>query len=196
MTETVEIEFKNLLTYEEFQRLLNKFQITADQFYKQTNYYFDTNDFHLKSSGSALRIREKQQQFELTLKQPTGNSIGLLETNQTIDRATASQFIENNTIPSGPISNKLATIPLTTTLHCFGILVTKRAEISYQGGTLVFDISSYANITDYEIEYEVSDFAKGKVQFETLLANENIVIKSTPNKIQRLENAIMNEESN
>ena len=80
MDQHIEIEYKNLLTKQDFERLVQFFKIESNQFFTQQNHYFDTTDFRLKKSGSALRIREKNETYELTLKQPAAE--GKLETNQ------------------------------------------------------------------------------------------------------------------
>lgn len=56
MTQEIEIEFKNIVTEEEFNTLCKSFSIEV--FTKQVNHYFETPDFSLKA-GSALRIRHK-----------------------------------------------------------------------------------------------------------------------------------------
>lgn len=50
--------------------------------FKQVNYYIDTPDFKLKQHRSALRIRVKDKQFEMTLKTPA--EVGLMEYNHII----------------------------------------------------------------------------------------------------------------
>ena len=67
MSQNIEIEFKNMLTEDEFHKFLTHFQITSTDFFKQENHYFDTKDFALKEHGCALRIREKKDRFEMTL---------------------------------------------------------------------------------------------------------------------------------
>ena len=180
----LEIEFKNLLTDKEFQMLVEKFKISDNQFYKQTNYYFDTADFQLKKLQSALRIREKGGTFELTLKQPTTDGVGLLETNKNISEQAARKYLAN-----GIVADELTNIG--EPMVCFGTLTTKRAEINYKGGILTFDISHYAGQTDYELEYEVSDFEKGKQIFDALLSSVGIIVKPTANKLQRLASALL-----
>ena len=44
MSQTIEIEFKNLLSMEEFNRMISYFQLRNDQFFDQINHYFDTKD--------------------------------------------------------------------------------------------------------------------------------------------------------
>ena len=47
--------------------------------FSQTNFYIDTSDFKLKANHSALRIRVKDDSYELTLKVPA--TVGLTEYN-------------------------------------------------------------------------------------------------------------------
>ena len=52
MTQEIEIEFKNIVTEEEFNTLCKSFSIEG--FTKQVNHYFETPSFSLKEAGSAL----------------------------------------------------------------------------------------------------------------------------------------------
>ena len=70
MTKELEIEFKNMLTKEEYMRLLKDFSAFHNWPKTQHNHYFDTPDFQLKHKLGALRIRNKQGRFECTLKIP------------------------------------------------------------------------------------------------------------------------------
>lgn len=184
MSQEIEIEFKNLLLEEEFQKLCHYFQIEEKDFFAQTNHYFDTPDFILKNLGSALRIREKNGQCELTLKEP--HDVGLLETNQPLTKDEAD-LLFTGTFPDGQVKDVLLAkhFPIDK-LQCFGTLTTKRAEKQYKSGTIVLDESSYLNKKDYEIEYEVSNFTIGKEEFFRLLTEKNIPIRKTANKIKRL----------
>lgn len=186
MTENIEIEFKNLLTETEFSHLIKIFKLDNHRFWSQTNYYFDTVDFLLKQSGYALRIREKHGKFEFTLKQPTEDGIGLLETNQNLEASLAHTFIESGDIPDGPIADKLSFLSNKNQgITCFGNMKTERAEIEYMNGLLVFDKSFYFDVIDFEIEYEVQNFNSGQKLFHQLLESHTIPIRNTPNKIRR-----------
>ena len=99
MTQEIEIEFKNIVTKEEFDTLCKSFSIEA--FTKQVNHYFETPDFSLKEAGSALRIRHKGETYTLTLKQPA--EIGLLETHQVVTEDEAKMMMETNTIIQGAV---------------------------------------------------------------------------------------------
>ena len=53
MTQEFEIEFKNMVTEEEFQALCDVFSI--ESFTKQVNHYFETPHFSLKAAGVISR---------------------------------------------------------------------------------------------------------------------------------------------
>lgn len=185
MTQEIEIEFKNLVTKADFYQLINIFKVDPSEFKSQSNFYFDTADFQLKMYSCALRIREKQGGYTLTLKQP--NKIGLLETHQTITRNEAEKAIKTGPLPKGIVANQLLTSFQINISSCrfLGSLVTQRAERSHARGTLVFDHSVYLDDEDYEIEYEVTDEQHGKREFQKLFNDYNIPIRHTDNKIKR-----------
>jgi uncharacterized protein YjbK len=184
MSETIEIEFKNLLTKMEYEKLLKAFKVEDKQIISQTNHYYDTPDFTLKELGSALRIREKNDHYEMTLKQPA--AVGLLETTQYLSKDEYLDAIKNGILPKGIIHDRLEQLNISfNDLEYFGSLTTKRAELSYKEGLLVLDHSLYLNTEDYEVEYEVEDFQRGQTTFKELLEQFSIPIQITPNKIAR-----------
>ncbi len=186
MNEHIEIEFKNMLTLSEFNFLKNHFQLKDSHFIKQINYYFDTAHFALAKRKTALRIREKNNAFELTMKQP--HDEGVLETNISLQKKEAEAFIFENQFPSSAtqmksIFQKICVKP--TELLCLGELTTFRSEFSYKEGLIALDYNCYLGIEDYELEYEVIDKQTGKHYFEELLHKLNIKVKRTDNKIKR-----------
>ncbi|HZG72253.1 MAG TPA: CYTH domain-containing protein [Chondromyces sp.] len=184
MSTELEIEFKNLLTKEEFDRLLEEFNVKKDQFILQHNHYFDTALFQLKEEGCALRIREKAGRYELTLKQPVEE--GLLETNQHLTEEEAMQLLEKGIFPNGTVKETLSLLlDKQPNVQHFGTLSTHRAELSYEGGLLVLDCSSYFDCTDYELEYEVKERKSGEKIFLALLETYEIPLRKTDNKIKR-----------
>ncbi len=188
MSQEIEIEFKNLLTKEEFNRLKAHLQFSDSDFFKQVNYYFDTEDFLLKRHGSALRIRETASGSELTLKEPAGE--GLLETTQPLNIGEKKTMLLMGVLPDGPVKEQLRKrkFPFER-IMCFGSLTTERAEKKYRSGLVVLDFSSYLNQHDYEIEYETEDFKTGQKIFHELLQKENIPLRKTANKIARFYEA-------
>ncbi|RFB18218.1 CYTH domain-containing protein [Bacillus sp. HNG] len=184
MSQELEIEFKNLLEENEYHRLLSAFSIDDEKKVIQENFYFDTAQFSLKNQGAALRIREKNGTYTLTLKQPVRR--GLLETHQVLTVEEAKQMLDGGPIINGEVSTILKTLsinPMDVTF--FGSLKTKRAEVEYKKGLLVLDKSYYLNHCDFEVEYEVTDEVIGKEIFNELLLQHNIPIRKTDNKIRR-----------
>ncbi|MCP3742203.1 CYTH domain-containing protein [Rossellomorea sp. BNER] len=190
MGHEIEIEYKNLLTEDEFHLLLKTFSIAEHDFFLQENHYFDTQDFQLKDLGSALRIRYKDLQYQLTLKQPIPE--GLLETNQNISEEDVTRMIHEQIFPRGEVLEEIKKLEIQIdSLEHFGTLSTKRAEVNYKNGLLVFDYSFYLNNEDYELEYEVQNKDEGEKIFHSLLEELNIPYRSTENKIRRFYNEMI-----
>ena len=184
MSQNIEIEFKNLLSEQEFNRLLDHFHVDSANFFKQENHYFDTDDFSLKQLGCALRIREKREGFEMTLKQP--HPEGILETNEKINHKSAQSLLSGAPLQGGVVKEQLTQMNINTDqLHYFGSLVTERTEFDYMDGLLVLDSSIYLNVQDYEVEYEVTNREKGEAVFLNLLSELNIPLRKVKNKVKR-----------
>ena len=184
MSQNIEIEFKNMLTFKEYELLLTEFNISEQQIFPQENHYFDTADFALKEKGVALRIRQKKDYFEMTLKQPA--RVGLLESNQKVTHMEADEAIQTGKLPSGLVHDILQEMGITINkMEYFGSLLTKRTEFTYNQGLLVLDHSYYLNKEDFELEYEVENYDLGKETFKEFLSQYGIPIRKTENKIQR-----------
>ncbi|AGK52744.1 CYTH domain-containing protein [Bacillus sp. 1NLA3E] len=187
MSQHLEIEFKNLLTKQEYNHLIEFFKVDKINIKKQINHYFDTASFLLKDAQSALRIRERGDWYEMTLKQPA--PIGLLETNQILQKQEAAKLLDHHIFPDGPIKDKLLSIKVPVELlQYFGSLTTNRIEFAYKDGLLVLDHSYYLNAEDFEIEYEVTNPDIGEMVFNELLHTMKIPRRKTENKVQRFYN--------
>ncbi|MED4592680.1 CYTH domain-containing protein [Bacillus safensis] len=181
MAQEIEIELKQLLMKEEFEQLKQHFQLKDADFHTQTNYYFDTPQFDIKSQLAALRMREKNGQWVLTLKEP--HEIGLLETHQKI--APPSQ-LEDFKLPDGEVADRLDHLNIQKDqIVYFGSLETSRAEKMIQEGLIVLDHSRYLTVEDYELEFEVSDLEIGQADFSALLRKFHIPVRNTKNKVVR-----------
>lgn len=182
MTQEIEIEFKNLLTKEEY--LVLKDSYPDQDITSQENHYFDTPSFHLKEMGSALRIREKSDGSQLTLKQPVEE--GILETHQKLTPSEARDMLEKGGLLPGAVSDLLLQlgIPVQEIIH-FGSLRTDRIEVPYENNLLVLDHSTYLNKEDFELEFEVTDRIEGEHIFKKLLSRYKIPVRKTDNKIKR-----------
>lgn len=184
MSQEIEIEFKNLLTYEEFLQLIDAFEVRKSDFNEQTNYYFDTEDFQLKNHKSALRIRFKKDTYTLTLKQQYEEHI--LETHQTIDKGIFPNMLNGIPLPHGEVTEVLRKLKIDTDeIKFLGELSTNRVELPYQEGLLVLDENHYLGKIDYELEYESADYKKGQQIFLELLKSKNIPERETKSKIHR-----------
>lgn len=186
VSENLEIEFKTLLSIEEFSRIIDYFQLKEEQFFTQTNYYFDSADFQLKKKHIGLRVRILSKNAEITLKIP--EKVGLLEINDALSIEEAHQIVESTSLPnSGNVYNKLTTLGIDKDdLRLIGNLTTKRAEIKLPQGLLALDESWYNEQHDFELELEVDDDVNGKRDFLALLDTLTIKESPSPNKIQRM----------
>lgn len=184
MPKEIEIEFKNLLTSEEFVKLSSAFNVKEADFLHQANHYFDTEDFKLKEARSALRIRSKSGHHTLTLKTPHGED--LLETNQPLSGDEAAFLLKDRRFPEGEVRDTILGLNIDpdTLLH-FGTLNTIRSEQRFKGGLLVLDQSEYLDKEDYELEYEVADRTEGEAIFLKLLETFQIPVRQTKNKVRR-----------
>lgn len=191
MSQEIEIEFKNLLTKDEYDLIHDFLGFDKIDTLEQTNYYFETDDLRLKGNGAALRIRMKQDNWELTLKEPHPD--GLLETNDTLTAAEASAWVSGDIMPKENVFNQLSKMGINADkIKYRGKLVTKRKEKRYQQTTVVLDYSQYNGTSDYELELETDKRAYGEMIFEELLKDNNISKTTTPNKIQRFYASLQN----
>lgn len=185
MSEEIEIEFKNMLTEAEYNKLKNSLMQAYDSHDEQINYYFDTANFLLKERKTALRIRKKTETFTFTLKEP--HQVGLLETHQLLTESEAMSIISGGPAPNGTVTTKVNNILKNdwSSLNFLGELMTYRLEKKIPEGLLVLDKSSYLNKIDFELEFECSDEEKGEVFFHKTLEKYAIPKRMTHNKVQR-----------
>ncbi|MGX7030556.1 CYTH domain-containing protein [Vagococcus zengguangii] len=191
MPEQIEIEFKNLLSENEYHELFNAFKMEEIAPIVQENIYLDTPDFQLKKHHAALRVRVKaNNNGEITLKTPLPQ--GLLETNIPLTPSEVISFMETHVLPiKDELETKLTALDISQPdVHVFASLKTKRLEKKLSSDILlVLDESWYHGQHDYELEVEASSYDSGKQFFESLLQNHHIQTRPTPNKIQRAMNA-------
>lgn len=177
-----EIEFKNLLTKEEFNLLLNHFEIKPNDFKVQTNYYFDTPSNYFKENKIGFRLRVLPDRNELTMKVPEQEHV-INETTQFITDLEKENILQNLSFPPVPFLEQLN---LEEELICIGSMQTKRATSSYKNGILFFDHSLYSNTEDFEVEYECNNVEIGKEAFLYLLKTLQIPLRHADKKIARL----------
>lgn len=174
MTVNKEIEFKTLITKEQYEKLLKDFNL-ENNIFTQTNYYFDTEDAKLLQEKTVLRIRHKNNSYKLTKK--TRASVGADETHILLCKEKACELLENGFDAS--------IIGLPYFVKNISKLTTHRASCPYKDGTLFLDRSEYYGNVDYEIEYEVDEVEQGKKHFNEFLIENNITYKESIRKSKR-----------
>jgi Uncharacterized protein conserved in bacteria len=137
MAQELEIEFKNMLTPEEFSSLCRKFNLDASSFFKQVNDYFDTPTFALREKKSALRIRHIDGRHDLTLKQPHESAI--LETHQWLSDEESLNLIHFGIIPAGNVEQAITDMDINVDhLIHIGELTTLRTQFPYKNGQIIY----------------------------------------------------------
>ncbi|MFC4403258.1 CYTH domain-containing protein [Gracilibacillus xinjiangensis] len=186
MSHEIEIEFKNLLTKQEFALFHDFFQSFSKKQITQINHYFETPSFSLKNKGAALRIREKGNDFTVTLKQPNPDGAGLLETHQVISAHETTDWFDNKINPDHELATALTRLGIKITqLRYGGKLQTNRTEFEYKDTLVVLDHSFYNGQEDYELELECKEENYGESIFNELLKKFAIPRRKTMNKIER-----------
>ena len=190
MSQQIEIEFKNLLTKEEYTRLLTYFNIQPEQIVHQENHYFDTPNNDLKNAASGLRIRVLPHLIECTLKERSSEHAHL-ETTDILSADVAAQMTRGLTFDAPSVEQRLLEMNVDIAqLQLFGSLTTNRVELEYEGGLLVLDHSFYLQCEDYEVEYETNDEHTGIAIFEQFLAQHQIEKRYAKKKIARFAEAL------
>lgn len=179
-----EIEFKQLLTLSQYEDFKASYFTNAEP-KTQVNYYIDTPDFQIQSQKMALRIRVKDgKPNEMTLKVPL--SVGLNEYNfETSIEPAEGLRIDENHIPSDILNVLQKNHISVKSLKVLGALKTVRYEKVLEDGLLVLDHSLYLGKEDFELEFEVEDYDKGKQAFETLLNQFQLIHTEPKNKVRR-----------
>lgn len=196
LNQNFEIEFKNLLTEDEYLTILAKeFPVSSDnknkELINQSNYYFDTKNQDLKNQHSALRVRVTDSYNEMTLKEPHEGF--LLETNLHLSDNNVSEIINNQQIIlSSFISSDnfplLKNITKDSIFYLFNSFHTKRMEKQLGPHLIVLDQTVFQNgLTDYELEVESTDAKEGKQFFDSILQKYAIPTRAASPKIRRAE---------
>ncbi|AQQ53904.1 CYTH domain-containing protein [Planococcus lenghuensis] len=185
MTKELEIEYKNMLTKDEYQRLLSHFNFTYQEAHVQVNHYFDTPDGQLRKQKCALRIRQTDKEIECTLKTPAPD--GNYEITDELTEEQAAAMLNGEGFFAPEVTETLESLNIAPAdLQPFGTLTTRRLEAPHEEGLLVFDHSEYGTEEDYELEYETEDAVKGKERFEQFLKEHHIPARPADKKIARL----------
>lgn len=181
MHTNIEIEYKMLLSFEQFNRLSEAY---PDKTFKtQVNTYYDTADFQLRNKHCAMRIREIDNQFLFTLKVP-----------KTEGHMEYECYVDKNNVQSlnkPEIQALLHQLNIVDEVKEITSLKTSRAVIELENAGLCFDISEYNGLCDYEIEYEWKKEHDGLNAFNDILSVIDVTYeKNCPSKIARAMNSL------
>ena len=190
MEQELEIEFKNILTRQEYEQLYTDFRQDKFTEFSQRNVYFDTPSLDLKNRGCALRIRLKEDDAELTLKTPFEGHHKELNLPLSLDDAHLMTIQGAFQIPEPVIEILEVEEPiLNRSVIKLADLHTARLETMRDDALVVLDKSTYSGQVDYELEVEAASEETGLKVFKSILEHYDIPKRKTENKISRAFNA-------
>ena len=176
MINNIEVEYKILVSKENFDKLSNLYPNKT--FNKQVNTYYDTKNNDLRRMHCGMRIREKDNKFLITLKVPTLR--GHEEFECYVQENSANMF------KTSDIHLILEKLGIHEDVIAIGECTTYRAVIETDKAELCFDINEYNGITDYEIEYEQTCDHDGITEFNKILSQVGLTyFRNCPSKIKR-----------
>lgn len=180
MNTNKEIEYKILLDEKTFTHILNTYPDHSS--YTQINYYLTSKQ--LQEKKYALRIREKEGHYELTLKIPQG--FAKMEYNLDITEDIAKEILAGH-MPKNDITDVLEEHHMDCSLIIHNAsLKTIRHDIHLDYGVLSLDENFYNNHHDYELEFELTD-EQGHQQFKQLKEQFHLdYTKNAPSKLKRV----------
>ena len=184
----IEKEFKNLLSKEQYDALVNDYKEVFTKDVTQTNSYYDYEGL-LQEHKMALRIRivEGKETGEITLKIPQ-SSLEVLEYTEVlpVDILNAYNHDKQFTLPTS-LQEALEDNGITIqTVNQTALLTTHRLESALsENEWLVLDESHYNGKVDFEMEMEVRSLEIGEPVFLGILAKYNIERRQAESKIKR-----------
>ena len=180
----IEIEFKNLLTKDQYSSLFEKYDLKNSEEIINKNFYYDDADESFKKIGAALRIRYTNKKTEMTLK--VKGETQNVEINVPLDERYPKEPTVLPILPNEIIAELERMNVKIKTPMLIQKIETLRHEIALEAGLLVLDETTFINdIIDYELEFETKDYETGLVAFEKLLEENNIDKNPAKPKIAR-----------
>lgn len=146
MKQNLEIEYKTLLTEDEYKRLQEYLDFSDAK--KQVNFYYDTIGNELLSKSMMVRVRVTDE-YEFTLKIPQKD--GVLE----VEQIVPDQSIQDN----DDVKKLLETYGFDATkLVVVAKSTTYRQEFHDIYGVWCLDYTDFGHSFDFEIEYELDHY--------------------------------------
>lgn len=204
ITQEKEFESKSLLSADDFDRLVRYYEILPSDFFSQRNLYLDTASLVFKRHDCALRFRERNEKFELTLK--AKQSDAHLERTISLDSKIAHMLTEQldqqgHWAVKGDLLDLFRGFsPLEgksmARVYAVADLVTWRAEIPIEKGLIMLDRSIFYGQTDFEIEVEAHSAPCAQSLLADILSNLGITHQKSQPKIARALSAKHNNCKN
>ena len=156
----LEFEKKVLITQKEYEMLTEQ-KYTNGTTYRQTNYYYDTDDFKLNKSGITCRVRERDGSCKATIKDH--------------QHPWQECSVENLISCKGEPDKFFKRLGL----QCQGSLQTERTVFTVCPGVgVMIDKNTYLDAVDYELEveydlrFEATAYMEMKAIESFILSNE------------------------
>ena len=180
----IEIEFKNLLTEDQYDALYKKYNLSDSEEIINKNFYYDDTDESFKNIGAALRIRYTNKKIEMTLK--IKGETQNVEINVPLDEGYPKEPTVLPILPNEIIAELERMNVKIKTPMLIQKIETLRHEVTLEEDLLVLDKTTFINdIVDYELEFETKDYETGLAAFEKLLEENNINKHPAKPKIAR-----------
>ncbi len=188
MAQEIEIEFKHLLTKDQFTQIKDTLPFSNEPIV-QTNYYFETTHKSFIKNKCALRIREINNSYTATFKEP--HPEGILETHDSLSKQEAHVWMNKHVTCTENVGRRInmQNIPLSD-IQYIGSLTTKR--YTYTKGKLLYvlDESSYGDTIDYELEIEATSFREGEHAHQQIIEQFQLSNQEPITKIERFLHSI------
>ncbi len=173
-----EFEAKGLISEKEFKHLIENLDIIEVR--NQQNTYLDTGDQFFKSKNSALRLRIINGKYIFSLKRQDKD--GATEWNDVLSKEQFEQIINNKTIDLSlydcPYNETLIDLQIVT-------IVTKRYVCKFEGSIIELDMTTFGDVSDYELEIESTNLKIAHRLMHDLVSHFNLDIKKSYPKIAR-----------
>lgn len=181
MQKATDVEFKSLITKDEYDRLIETFK-DISKTDEQTNHYFDTARFSLKALDTSVKVRERDD-LSLTYKNKKGYNVTVKT--EIITPEKFKEIKETGIIDIPEMAEDITKLIKDQKLVNFMSVSTHRTYLPYLSGILNIDKTTYLDVTDYEIEYATKSFHQGKEEFIQIINDLQIQYKKSDKKIKR-----------
>lgn len=173
-----EFEAKGLISEKEFEHLIENLDIIEVR--EQQNTYLDTADQFFKSKDSALRLRIINDKYIFSLKRQDND--GATEWNDDISKEQLEQIINTKSIDltsyDCPYNQTLTDLQIVT-------IITKRYVCKFEGSIIELDMTTFGDVTDYELEIESTNLEIAQRLMNNLVYHFDLDIKKSYPKIAR-----------